>query len=169
MYPHPPVVGCPRAQTWRRPICSPGHGGRGGRRLIWSIRDFRPEQCTRARGVRGRVSGVHDSLGGDLRVGSGAAPRFSEPRPSGRGVPADAPGPPPHGRAAERGPLPYGRGSETPGGQRFPTSRPKCHGPGLRPSRGSSLTGSCGAGRFAPLGYGSLRQASEIEPCSVSR
>jgi len=46
---------------------------------------------------------VHDSSCGELRAGSGAARRFSEPRPSGRGLFADAPGSLPYRRATERG------------------------------------------------------------------
>jgi len=79
--------------------------------------------------VRGNTGRVHDSSGGDLRAENGAAPRFSEPRPPGRGVSADAPGPLPYGRATERGSTSLRSRFGNTWGRRLPTSRPKCHAP----------------------------------------
>jgi len=79
---------------------------------------------------------VRDSSGGDLRAEKGTAPCFSEPRPSGRGVSADAPGPLPYGLATERGSASLRARFGNTWGRRLPTSRPKCHALSANPHAG---------------------------------
>ncbi len=106
------------------------------------LRDIEPQAFPRTRtsvrqhpGPSRCPTRVRDSSGGDLRAEKGTAPRFSEPRPSGRGVSADAPGPLPYGLATERGSASLRARFGNTWGRRLPTSRPKCHAPARpRPS-----------------------------------